>query len=122
MDGAIKASNKGSLNNSNWAGALQIFTTTTEDCTISGNGELQASVFAPYAALKASGGGESDGIVGSFVAKSVVISGQMGFHYDEALRNLNTFGGNGWATASWTELGAGIDAATLSDMTGGFLP
>jgi hypothetical protein len=122
IDGVINASSQGSLNNSNWAGALEIFTTTTTDCTISGNGELRASVYAPNANLKASGGGSSGSVVGSFVAKTVTATGQMSFHYDEALRYLNTAGGTRWAVASWEELRLGSDLSALTAATGGFLP
>lgn len=122
IDGAINASSSGSLNNSNWAGALQIFTTTSTDCTISGNGELRASVYAPNAVLKASGGGSSGSVVGSYVAKSVVATGQMSFHYDEALRYLNTAGGTRWAVSAWEEMRLGSDLSALSAATGNFLP
>lgn len=122
IDGVINASSQGSLNNSNWAGALQIFTTSSTDCTISGNGELRASVYAPNANLKASGGGSSGSVVGSFVAKTIIATGQMSFHYDEALRYLNTAGGNRWAVSSWEEVRLDSDRSALAALTGGFLP
>jgi hypothetical protein len=122
MDGVINASSQGSLNNSNWAGALQIFTSTSAECTISGNGELRASVYAPNAALKASGGGSSGSVVGSFVAKTIVATGQMSFRYDEALRYLNTVGGSRWAPSAWSELRTPDDLAALGALTGNFLP
>lgn len=122
IDGPINASSSGSLNNGNWAGALQIFTTSAAECTISGNGELRASVYAPNAALKASGGGSSGSVVGSFVAKSIIATGQMSFHYDEALRYLNTTGGSRWTISSWGEIRPGSDLTALSAATGNFLP
>lgn len=122
VDGTIAAGNKDALNNSNWAGALQIYTTTAEDCTISGNGELRASVFAPNADLKASGGGNKGSIVGSFVAKTATFTGGMEFHYDEALRYLNMGGGGRWAPTGWEELRYGSDLSALRTATGSFLP
>ncbi len=122
IDGTINASSSGSLNNSNWAGALQIFTTTSTECTISGNGELRASVYAPNASLKASGGGSSGSVVGSFVAKTVTATGQMSFHYDEALRYLNTAGGTRWTLSTWSEMRLESDLSALSALTGNFLP
>lgn len=122
IDGPINASTQGSLNNSNWAGALQIFTSTTTDCTISGNGELRASVYAPYANLKASGGGTSGSVVGSYVAKTVAATGQMSFHYDEALRYLNTTGGTRWTVSSWAEMRSSTELSGLGAETGNFLP
>ena len=122
IDGAINASSQGSLNNNNWAGALQIFTTTTSSCTVSGNGELRASVYAPYASLKASGGGTSGSVVGSYVAKTITATGQMSFHYDEALRRLYTGGGGGWALTKWFELQSSGDRSTVDALTANFLP
>lgn len=122
IDGPISASSQGSLNNSNWAGALQIFTTTSTECSLSGNGELRASVYAPNAALRATGGGLSGSVVGSYVAKSIIATGQMSFHYDEALRYLQTIGGNRWSVSSWEEVRLGSDRSALSAATGNFLP
>lgn len=122
MDGTVSASSQGSLNNSNWAGALQIFTTTQSTCEISGNGELRASVYAPNATLKASGGGSSGAVVGSYVAKTITASGQVSFHYDEALRKLNTGGGSVRKPTMWSEIRTSSDRAALGTLTGGFLP
>jgi hypothetical protein len=122
IDGAVSASSSGSLNNSNWAGALQIYTTTSASVEISGNGELRASVYAPNADLKASGGGKSGEVVGSFVAKTITATGQMSFHYDEALRYLNTAGGTRWAISSWEEVRLDSDRSALAALTGNFLP
>lgn len=122
IDGPINASTNGSLNNGNWAGALQIFTTSTADSSISGNGELRASLYVPYGNLKASGGGNSGSVVGAFIAKTVVATGQMSFHYDEALQYLKTAGGRRWSVNSWAEVRPGADTAALSAQTGNFLP
>lgn len=123
IDGTIAGESKGSLNNSNWAGALKIYSTTVEDCTVSGNGELRASLFAPNANLKVSGGGSSGSVVGSFVAKTITATGQMSFHYDEALQYETITGSNsGWKPSSWEELRPGSDLSALSAATGGFLP
>ena len=123
MDGTVSASGKGAINNGNWAGALQIYTTTSSTCNISGNGELQACVYAPNATLKANGGGSSGSIVGSFVAQSITANGHVDFHYDEALRNLNSStASNKWSIASWSELRFGSDLSALSTATGNFLP
>jgi hypothetical protein len=122
MDGKISASGKGSIENNNWAGALQIFTTTTGSCELSGNGELKACLYAPYAALKVAGGSKGGGLVGSFVAKTITASGQVDFHYDEALRKLNTGGGSSRKPTMWAEIRTGSDRAALGALTGNFLP
>ena len=119
IDGAISASGNGALTNSSWAGALQVFTTTTSNCAISGNGDLRACVYAPNAKLTASGNGA---IVGSFVAKSITASGNASFHYDEALRQLNTGGGNSWGIATWFERQSSGDRSAVGALTANFLP
>ncbi|MBI5382777.1 MAG: hypothetical protein HZA31_12835 [Opitutae bacterium] len=122
MDGTISASGNGSINNSNWAGALQIFTSTSGTCEISGNGELQACLYAPNATLKAAGGGNSGQLVGSFIAKTITTSGHMDFHYDEALGDLGGGGSSTWKPASWSELQSSSARASVGSLTGNFLP
>ncbi len=121
VDGAVNASGKGAIANSSWAGAFQIITSTTADISLSGSGELRASVYAPNAVLKASGGGTGGGMVGAFVVKSMTLTGQMNFHYDEALRNLTNAGARP-AISSWGEVRLSSDMSALSAATGGFLP
>lgn len=123
IDGKIDSAKKGSLSNNNWAGALQVYTTTNEDCTIGGNEVLRASLFAPNAALKASGGGSSGALIGAFVAKTVTASGHMSFHYDEALKYLTTVGtGSRWTVATWSEVRLDSDLSELRAATDNFLP
>lgn len=122
IDGTVGSGNKDALNNSNWAGALQIYSTTVNDCTISGNGELRASLYLPNAELKVAGGGSSGSVVGSFVAKTITATGKMSFHYDEALQYQSVAGGGGWKISSWAEVRPGADLAALSAATGDFLP
>jgi len=122
IDGTVGAGNKDALNNSNWAGALQIYSTTVNDCTVSGNGELRASLYLPNADLKVAGGGSSGSVVGSFVAKTITATGKMSFHYDEALQYQSVAGSGGWKVSSWGELQPGADRAGLSAATGDFLP
>ena len=69
------------------------FPQTFADCVINGNDELRASLYAPNATLKAFGGGSSGSVAGSYVAKTVNITGQMSFHYDEALKYVDTLVG-----------------------------
>lgn len=122
IDGKIDSAKKGALSNNNWAGALQVYTTTKKDCTISGNEVLRASLFAPNAELKASGGGSDGALIGAFVAKTVTASGHMSFHYDEALKYLNTAGGTRWTVAAWSEMRLDSDLSALSAATDNFLP
>jgi hypothetical protein len=126
MDGTVSASGRGAINNTSWAGALQIFTSTTGTCEISGNGELTACLFAPYAALVAHGGGSGGGLVGSFVARTITAKGHVDFHYDEALRPLFAGASSGavgaWSLTSWFESQSAADRVAVTSQTNNFLP
>ena len=61
-----------------------------------GSAAFVGTVNAPQAALTISG---SAGAYGAAIAKSVVLSGGAGFHYDQALA-----AGNGLVVTSWTEM------------------
>ena len=119
IDGAINAGNN-AITNSNWAGALQIFSTTSANCSIGGNGSIYACVYAPNATLSCSGGGSSGMLVGSFVARFISSSGHMAFHYDEALQLPSA--GSPWAITGWYERRSQTERAALASLTGNFLP
>lgn len=118
IDGPVSVSGNGFINNESWAGALQIFTTTTAACSIGGNGSIYACLFCPNAALTCNGGGNSGMLVGSFVANSITSNGHMDFHYDEALKNVST--GNPWSVSQWRELQSASDRATYASAFSGF--
>ncbi len=119
MDGTVKASGKGAINNESWAGALQIFTSTSGNCVIGGNGEIYACLYAPNASLTGNGGGNSGMLVGSFVARTITSNGHMDFHYDEALRQLSAAGA--WKGDSWYSFQSSADRGTVSALSNGFL-
>jgi hypothetical protein len=119
IDRAITASAKDALDNASWAGALQIFTTSAAECTIRGNDDLRASVYAPNANLRVTGGGT---VVGSFIARTVEMTEETDFHFDEALRLLNTAGGSRASISSWEEVRPGSDLSALRVATNNFLP
>ncbi|MSU23228.1 MAG: hypothetical protein EXS32_05315 [Opitutus sp.] len=93
--------------------SIQIWGTNTTDpatnggiaaqtITISGNGSLACTCYAPNASLSAKGGGNSGSIYGSFVAYSVTMTGNDAFHYDE---NLGRKGNTGsFNPSKWREL------------------
>jgi hypothetical protein len=118
IDGPVNCT--GVINNGTWAGALRIFTTTTSACTIGNNGQIVACLYAPNAALNASGGGTTGMLVGYFLAKTILTSGHMDFHYDEALQPFS--GGNPWQLTQWTEIYTAAEKASLSTLTNNFLP
>ncbi|MDD3181054.1 MAG: hypothetical protein PHQ04_12035 [Opitutaceae bacterium] len=117
IDGIVTCT--GTINNGSWAGALQIFTTTSQPCTIGNNGQIVACLYAPNSALTASGGGKTGMLVGYYVAKTITTTGHMDFHYDEALQPLS---GNPWAQTLWFEMQSAADRATVAGLTNNFLP
>jgi Tfp pilus assembly protein PilX len=108
MDGPITISGNDSINmqtspGRSWAGALEIYTTTTSTCTISGNAQFMGCIFAPNAELRGNGGGNNQAdLIGSFVAGSITSNGHMNFHFDEALGA--TPNPKPWRLALWREL------------------
>jgi len=60
-------------------------TTTTKTISISGNGGFSGAVYAPRYDVEMVGGGNSDNIFGSFVGKTVRMTGVQSVHFDEAL-------------------------------------
>lgn len=118
IDGAINSSNNG-INNSSWAGALQVFTSTSLNCNIGGNGQMYGCVYAPNAALILAGGGSTGMVVGSFVARTISSSGHMEFHYDEALQPASA--GSLLTVTGWYELSSAADRASLASLTSNFL-
>jgi hypothetical protein len=119
IDGAVNAGNN-AISNGNWAGALQIFTSTSASCSIGGNGSIYACLYAPNAALSCSGGGSTGMLVGSYVARTISSSGHMDFHYDEALQQASA--GTPWTITGWYERRAEAERTDVATITGNFLP
>ncbi len=118
IDGAISAGSNGLNNTANWAGALQIFTSTTSNCTIGGSGQLNACVYAPNAALTCSGGTNAL-MIGAFVAKSISSPNKLAFHLDAAVSP----GASGlpWVPTAWFDLQTAADRATVAGLSKGYL-
>lgn len=108
MDGPISLSGNDNVNMSgspgrSWAGALEVYTTTTSTCTLSGNAQFCGSLVAPNAELRGNGGGHDQAdLIGSFVADTITSNGHMNFHFDEALGT--TPSAKPWGLALWREL------------------
>jgi hypothetical protein len=111
----VLAANK-TINSSNWAGSLQVYTTTASTCSFANNSRFSGCLYAPNAPLTASGSGGSDLLVGSFVAKTITASNTMDFHYDESLQP-----GSAWAVTNWLELQSAADRATVAGLTNNYL-
>lgn len=108
------------IDNQNWAGALQIISSTTGNCDLSQKETATACIYAPLAKVTANGGGSSPEFVGSIVAKTLTTSAQIVFHYDEALLNFEPAAASGWKLKNWFDL-QGSAAGDLATATGGFL-
>jgi hypothetical protein len=102
IDGPVSPGN-GQINTGSWAGALAVYTTTTQNCTISGNGYFCGQLYAPRATLVGNGGGnDPEDLVGSFVVGSITSNGHMSFHYDEGLGGSPP--AKAWSLGLWAEL------------------
>jgi hypothetical protein len=111
--GSLKIYTDGTINgtylNSAWAGALQLFTSTTSGTTISGNQNILACIYAPNSPITGNGGGNSGAFYGSVVGATVTSNGHMDFHYDEALKSFST--GKPWTLNLWRELQSSSERA-----------
>lgn len=118
MDGPITLAGNDQINATaatdyNWAGSLDIYTTTTDSCTFSGNAKFYGCLTAPNSALVGNGSGSDQvDLCGSFVVGSVTSNGHMNFHYDEGLRNLTP--ARAWGLALWKELQTADERALYS--------
>jgi hypothetical protein len=117
MDKPVVLASGKTINDTNWAGALQIYTNTAVASTFANNSRITACLYMPLAALTATGAGASSTLTGYFVAKTITASNAQAFHFDEAL--LST--GNIWKPAGWLELQSAADKATVAGRTGSFL-
>lgn len=66
---------------------------------IAGNGRLCAVAYAPDADIRINGNGD---VMGAFVGRSITLTGNADFHYDESLENLDA--GMPFGIARWREL------------------
>ncbi len=95
---------------------LMIWGTNTSAQTIkvAGNGQLSAVVYAPSADLEMKGGGTSGGTYGAFIGRTVAMTGNEGFHYDESLAGLDS--GEPLGISQWSEFVSADDRATYASM------
>ena len=103
-EGNINLTGNGVANGNNQPKAFSIISTNTSPITtptidIKGNGALKAIVDAPNAAVKIVGNGD---VMGSIVGKTIELTGNAAFHYDESLADLGT--GNPFRVSKWKEL------------------
>lgn len=73
----------------------------TRNVTIAGNGTFVGALYAPGHYLSMRGGGNSDSVVGSFVAKEVFMNGTTSVMYDRSLANDGII--TDYLVSSWFE-------------------
>jgi hypothetical protein len=120
MDGVVTLTKGADLNNSAWAGALKIYTSTTSSCKIGNDSQIVCCLYAPKADLSATGGSTSGMLIGSFIADTITASGSMDFHYDLALGSTSS-GTGSYDPTKWLVLDSAADRAAVAGLTGSYL-
>ena len=105
VDGKVTVSGNAFDNENNTASYLTVNGVTpsngsTNSYTVSGNGTFIGVVNAPSYNLTLSGNGD---FMGSFIMNTMTISGNAGFHYDQALGSASGANSLSYEFASWVE-------------------
>ena len=104
--GNVNITGNGLVNTNNQPGDLLMYGITPpagspRTVELGGNGQLSAAVYAPDYDVDIHNGGVKGTDVGSFVGKSVKMSGVTDLHYDEALGSIGIV--NSYKIVSWFE-------------------
>ena len=87
----MQIAGNGVVNSNNKPGDLMMYgitpssTSSTRNFSLGGNALLSAAVYAPDYTVQINNGGTRGSVFGSFVGKSVTMTGVTDLHYDEAL-------------------------------------
>jgi len=112
VEGDMKVAGNGIANNNTQASTCQIYgtntTTSGQAVEIAGNGALTCVFFGPNADLTLNGNGD---IMGAFVGRTIKLTGNAAFHFDEALGYL---GNAQFGMVKWRELTDAADQAAYS--------
>lgn len=110
-EGDVLLAGNGLTNGNTRPATCQIYGTGTASSSqriqIAGNGTLRAALYAPNADLTLTGNGD---IMGAAVGRTITLTGNADFHYDESLANLDRdmpFGAE-----QWREITSGAERAT----------
>lgn len=110
-EGDLLIAGNGLANNNTRPSTCLIYGTNTstsgQRMQIAGNGTLTAALYAPNADITLNGNGD---IFGGAVGRTITLTGNADFHYDESLENLDS--GMPFGVDRWREIttGAGRDA------------
>lgn len=102
-EGDFKVAGNGVSNPNARPGTLRIFGTNTssagQSIHLAGNGALKAVVYAPEGDVRINGNGD---VMGAVVARSIMLTGNAAFHYDESLAEAAD--STSFGVTSWREL------------------
>lgn len=91
VSGDVKLGGNGLINSNVQPIAVQLYGTNTtvvgQDLQIAGNGRLACVVYAPNGHVSINGNGD---VLGAVIARSIRLTGNAAFHYDESLANRNS--------------------------------
>lgn len=111
--GDVKLGGNGLINANVQPIAVQLYGVNTtpagQDLQIAGNGRLACVVYAPNGHVSINGNGE---VLGSIVARSIRLTGNAAFHYDEALANRDS--DQPFSISKWREVTAAAERAAYA--------
>ncbi|MBI2518718.1 MAG: hypothetical protein HYV95_17725 [Opitutae bacterium] len=113
-EGDVLIAGNGLANDNLRPATFQLYGTNTHESGqsihIAGNGKLSAVAYAPNADIQINGNGD---VMGSVIGRSITLTGNAAFHYDESLVNLDT--GMPYGISSWRELTGSGDRSAYAD-------
>ena len=116
---SVKVAGKGVANGNVSPVSFQIYGVNTtvagQDIAIVGSGALAAVIYAPNGDVTVNGNGD---VMGSIVARSIKLTGNAAFHYDEALADRDS--NEPFAISKWRELTSAADRARYSGLFEGW--
>ena len=116
VEGDLKIAGKGIANPNTQPRTCRIFGTgAAQAIQVAGNGDLKTVIYAPNAEVSLNGNGN---IMGAVVGRSVTITGNARFHYDESLAR----GGEDtpFGVTRWRELTSAADRQTWASVFAGW--
>lgn len=118
VEGDVLIAGNGFANGNIRPATFQLYGTNTSESgqsiQVAGNGALRAVAYAPNADIKINGNGD---VMGSVIGRTITLTGNAAFHYDESLVNLND--GMPFGIQSWRELtGSGDRSARAAYFQG----
>lgn len=113
----LKIAGNGLANSNTRPATCRIYGTGDEGQAVhlAGNGALKAVVYAPNAAVQINGNGD---VMGAIVGRTVTLTGNAAFHYDESLASEDD--GTPFGVTRWRELTTAADRAAWESVFSGW--